>query len=96
MSVSETEVFADQLQARGDPRGELLSLELAAERTPSCAEARRLNREAQFHQLEQRVLPDLHERELLEALCRLPLRTLKIGSLDATLAPVLGHLHSLE
>jgi hypothetical protein len=45
--LSETEVFADRLQARGDPRGELLGLELAAERAQSSAEARRLNREAQ-------------------------------------------------
>jgi hypothetical protein len=45
--LSETEVFADRLQTCGDPRGELLSLELAAERASTSDEARRLNREAQ-------------------------------------------------
>jgi hypothetical protein len=45
--LDDTKVFADELQARGDPRGELLSLELVAEHTPTSAEARRLNREAQ-------------------------------------------------
>jgi hypothetical protein len=44
---SEIEVFADQLQARGDPRGELLALEMASERATSSEEARQLNREAQ-------------------------------------------------
>jgi hypothetical protein len=45
--LDDSKVFADELQARGDPRGELLSLELAAESATSSAEARRLNREAQ-------------------------------------------------
>ncbi|HVI01293.1 MAG TPA: hypothetical protein VM869_21395, partial [Enhygromyxa sp.] len=45
--LNEVEVFADELQARGDPRGELLALELASERATSSDEARRLNREAQ-------------------------------------------------
>lgn len=45
--LHDTEVFADELQARGDPRGELLTLELAAERATTSDEARRLHREAQ-------------------------------------------------
>ncbi|HVI02283.1 MAG TPA: hypothetical protein VM869_26400 [Enhygromyxa sp.] len=38
-------VFADALQARGDPRGELLALELAAEHTKDPLQARALQRE---------------------------------------------------
>ncbi|HVI01294.1 MAG TPA: hypothetical protein VM869_21400 [Enhygromyxa sp.] len=44
---SDAEVLADRLQAGGDPRGELLALELAAERAPDSGEARRINGEAQ-------------------------------------------------
>jgi hypothetical protein len=44
---TEIEVFADRLQADGDPRGELLALELAAERATDSIASRRLNREAQ-------------------------------------------------
>jgi hypothetical protein len=40
-------VLSDQLQAQGDPRGELLALELAAARALDVDESRRLNREAQ-------------------------------------------------
>lgn len=46
-ALHHAEVFADQLQTRGDARGELLSLELAAHRASTSAEARRLHREAQ-------------------------------------------------
>jgi hypothetical protein len=45
--LDDSKVFADELQARGDPRGELLSLELAAGHATTSAEARRLNRDAQ-------------------------------------------------
>lgn len=44
---TEIEVFADRLQVAGDPRGELLALELASERATNSEDARRLNREAQ-------------------------------------------------
>lgn len=47
IDLSDSDVFADELQAHGDPRGELLSLELVAERASTSAEARWLNREAQ-------------------------------------------------
>jgi hypothetical protein len=45
--LDETWVFADQCAAAGDPRAELLALELAAEHASTSEEARRLNREAQ-------------------------------------------------
>ncbi|HVH98902.1 MAG TPA: hypothetical protein VM869_09330, partial [Enhygromyxa sp.] len=45
--LHDVEVFADELQTRGDPRGELLSLELASDRAATSDEARRLHREAQ-------------------------------------------------
>ncbi|HVI04330.1 MAG TPA: hypothetical protein VM869_36830, partial [Enhygromyxa sp.] len=61
---SELEVFADRLQAAGDPRGELLALEVASERATSSEEARRLNREAQ------RVRDAHHERVWPAALAR--------------------------
>jgi hypothetical protein len=45
--LHDTAVFADELQTVGDPRGELLSLELAAYQATESDEARRLQREAQ-------------------------------------------------
>lgn len=83
--LSEVEVFADQLQARGDPRGELLSLELAAERAPSSAEARRFNREAQR-------IRDAHPslvwpRELAESRVRMRAGFVVGGGHDELFAP---------
>lgn len=42
-----TRVFADSLQATGDPRGELIALELASIQAPTTADARALNHQAQ-------------------------------------------------
>ena len=46
-SLDASRVLADALQSAGDPRGELLALELASHASSSWEEARRLNRRAQ-------------------------------------------------
>jgi hypothetical protein len=45
--LDEASVLADRLQAEGDPRGELLALEIGCVRAPSVAQARALARQAQ-------------------------------------------------
>lgn len=54
------EVYGDLLQERGDPRGELVALSLASDRTADDVEHAKLER--RLATLSRRIDPDLHER----------------------------------